>query len=91
MLAALEQADALTLDFTGVGDLDSAGIQLLVSLRNEARRRSKQLRYTHGGPGVRAALELLGAPDWFLQDNPHQEDQAETNAMAGAAEERVAS
>ncbi len=68
----------LDLDLTGVTEIDTAGLQMLLAARAEAalRGRKLDLRLPQEGP-VRALIERLGLQDAFdttgRADGPEQE------------------
>lgn len=60
LLHALSQASRmLSLDLSGVDEIDTAGIQLLLLLRREAASRGLLLAVTAYSPAVLAAFDLL--------------------------------
>lgn len=52
-----------TLDLSGVSELDTAGLQLLVLASREARSAGKEFRLVSPSPPVQALLELLCLDD----------------------------
>ena len=56
LLEALQKCNEMELDLAKVGDMDSAGFQLLLLLKREADNQSKLIRLTNHG---QAALEVL--------------------------------
>ena len=56
---ALDAAPGLRLDLAGVTELDSAGTQLLVWLKQEAHRRGRQLALCRHSPAVLEVFDLL--------------------------------
>lgn len=70
--AALDQCDRLAIDLSGVKDLDSAGVQLLVALKNEGRRQNKTIEYHSCSPEVLESLQVFQLqPD--LEVSPERE------------------
>ena len=75
ILAEVRQSEAPHLDLSGVGEIDSAGLQLLVLARREARGAGRTLNIT----GVRSAVSesmsfiSLAAPtQLFIGDGPKE-------------------
>lgn len=64
---ALEQADSLILDLSAVDEIDTAGLQLLMSLKAGARARSQKLVYRNHSRAVLRLLSLSGTAG-FLGD-----------------------
>ena len=58
LLEALAEGDELDLDLSQVGDIDSAGLQLLILLKKEAQRAGKRLAIVAHSQPVRAAIEF---------------------------------
>jgi anti-anti-sigma factor len=63
--AALDQAPALQLNLAGVEELDTAGVQLLVWLKQEARRRGHTLALIAHSPAVLEVFDLLKVAGLF--------------------------
>ena len=60
LLAALEQAEfLLELDLSEVDEIDTAGLQLLLLMRQEAMRQSKQCLFSQASAAVQKVLDLL--------------------------------
>ncbi|HSC80289.1 MAG TPA: STAS domain-containing protein [Chitinolyticbacter sp.] len=61
LIAALgEGSDSpLTIDLSGVDELDTAGVQLLLLAKREAARHRRALAYSGHSPAVISVLELL--------------------------------
>lgn len=59
LLAALPGGTAVVVDLSGVAEIDTAGIQLLVMLAREARRRGCALRFAPRSEAVNDAFERL--------------------------------
>lgn len=75
MLAAIEgQSSPVQFDLSEVTELDSAGVQLLLSAKLAASAGDKELRLVGQSPAVVQVLELLrldshfGGPAFFLFD-----------------------
>jgi anti-anti-sigma factor len=56
--AFLEVGDELELNLAQVSEMDSAGLQVLIVLKQEAARRNKTLRYTMHSKAVLDVLEM---------------------------------
>jgi anti-anti-sigma factor len=65
LLAALEHADALAIDLSGVTEIDSAGVQLLMMASASAHEAGCELRLTGHSPAVREVFELLDLASYF--------------------------
>ena len=62
---ALDRQPALQLNLAGLEELDSAGVQLLVWLKQEARRRSRTLALCAHSPAVVEVFDLLQVAGLF--------------------------
>ncbi|EXI67165.1 MAG: anti-anti-sigma factor [Candidatus Accumulibacter adjunctus] len=58
LLAALAAADQLELDLAGVGEIDTAGLQLLILLKREGLRQDKRLTISGHSPAVQHVLDF---------------------------------
>ena len=58
LMAALAESAVLELDLSGVGELDTAGLQLLLLLKNEAQTIGHDVRFVQHSPAIRDVLEL---------------------------------
>lgn len=56
--AFLESGDELELDLSQVSELDSAGLQVLILMKQEAARQHKKLRYSMHSKAVLEVLEM---------------------------------
>lgn len=65
LLGHFTENDAIEIDLSAVSEIDSAGVQLLMLLKNEASKSDKQVRYTHHSQSVVAVLELLDLATQF--------------------------
>jgi anti-anti-sigma factor len=63
--AALDEGPALRLNLSAVEELDSAGVQLLVWLKQEARHRSRSLALFAHSPAVLEVFDLLQVASLF--------------------------
>jgi len=58
LLDALGSTDELELDLMQVGDIDTAGLQLLILLKKEAQRSGKRLSIVAHSQAVRAVIDF---------------------------------
>lgn len=58
LLDALGSADELELDLMQVGDIDTAGLQLLILLKKEAQRSGKRLSIVAHSQPVRSVIDF---------------------------------
>jgi len=58
LLDALFGADELELDLMQVGEIDTAGLQLLILLKKEAQRTGKRLSIVAHSQSVRAVIDF---------------------------------
>lgn len=65
LLGALDDRPAIELDLTQVTECDTAGLQLLILLRQEAQRRALPFHLTAASPAVRALVGLYRLEDYF--------------------------
>lgn len=75
LVTALEQADALEVDLAGVTELDTAGLQVLLLLRQEAAAAGKPLLFT-GHPQQVLDLLALARRSAQLADSADTEEGA---------------
>jgi anti-sigma B factor antagonist len=73
LIGALEQqSSSVEVDLSGVNELDTAGVQLLLLAKRTALARNKELRLIGQSPAVVQVLETLnlatyfGAPEFYL-------------------------
>ncbi|KAF1045669.1 MAG: hypothetical protein GAK35_01278 [Herbaspirillum frisingense] len=59
---------SVSLDLSGVDEIDTAGIQLLLLLKRETARRGQSLEVTGYSPAVLSAFDLLQLHDLFGAD-----------------------
>lgn len=57
---ALHRCGTLTIDLSGITEIDTAGVQVLAFIRREAATRDRPLVYVDHSPVVLDALQLLG-------------------------------
>ncbi|MDR3670533.1 MAG: STAS domain-containing protein [Holophaga sp.] len=65
LCAALDQSARLQLDLSGIERLDTAGVQLLVWLDQEARHKGKALSLSGPSPAVAEVCHLLQVTGLF--------------------------
>ena len=65
LIGALDGADQLELDLAGVPEIDTAGLQLLILLKQEAARRHVELRIVAHSEAVRAVIDFCHLPAVF--------------------------
>jgi anti-sigma B factor antagonist len=65
LLDALGACDELELDLAQVGEIDSAGLQLLILLKQEAQRAGKRLSIVAHSQAVRAAIDFCNLAAQF--------------------------
>lgn len=65
LLAPLADGNVLEVDLSGVTDLDTAGVQLLMLAKKTAQALSGELRLVAHSPIVVDVLELLNLSSWF--------------------------
>jgi anti-sigma B factor antagonist len=58
LLAALAATEDLELDLSGVGEMDTAGLQLLLLLKREVLQQGKQLKITSHSPNVQRIFDF---------------------------------
>jgi phospholipid transport system transporter-binding protein len=58
-----ELPDHLSIDFTGVTEIDSSAVALLLHWRREALRMDKALQYVHLPANLQSLAELYGVDD----------------------------
>ncbi|NMG04379.1 STAS domain-containing protein [Azoarcus taiwanensis] len=65
LLAALEESDGLEIDLGSVTEIDTAGVQLLILLKSEAKRAGKTLTLSRHSAAVIDLTELFNLAGWF--------------------------
>ncbi len=65
LLAALSVTEALELDLSEVGEIDAAGLQLLVMIKQQAAVSGKALSFTGHSSVVLDLLDLSGLAGFF--------------------------
>lgn len=78
LLALLALGEEVEVDLSGVAEMDSAGVQLLLATRTEAATRAVTLRFTGPGPVVVDTLELCDLTGHFgdLESNSPPDKEA---------------
>lgn len=61
----MAESESLTLDMGGVEQIDGAGLQLLIALKQEAMETGKSLSMIHHRPGLIEAIELCHLERFF--------------------------
>lgn len=61
----LQQHTALELDLSGVSEIDSAGLQLLIAAKREASDTGTILRLSHHSPAVLEVFDLCNMAAFF--------------------------
>lgn len=65
LLAALEGAEVLEVDLSHVGEMDTAGFQLLVMAKRESQRQGHTLRIVDHSPAVRDVIDFYNMGAFF--------------------------
>ncbi|MCX8087171.1 MAG: STAS domain-containing protein [Rhodocyclaceae bacterium] len=65
LLNALKSASILELDLSHVGEMDTAGFQLLVLAKQESLREGKTLRIVAHSPAVRDVIDFYNMDAFF--------------------------
>ena len=65
LLTGLSTTEELELDLSEVSEIDAAGLQLLVMIKQQAAALSKILRFTGHSPVVLELLDLSGLAGFF--------------------------
>lgn len=65
LLAGLSASEELELDLSAVGEIDAAGLQLLVMVKQQAAALNKVLRFTGHSQVVLELLDLSGLAGFF--------------------------
>lgn len=65
LLDALSATSGLELDLSQVGEIDSAGLQLLILAKREAARQQKDLAIVAHSPAVRQTLDFCNLAAFF--------------------------
>ncbi len=65
LLDALEQAQVVELDLAAVGEIDSAGLQVLLLAKRESQANGKEMRIVRHSPAVQELLEFFNVASYF--------------------------
>jgi anti-anti-sigma regulatory factor len=65
LIQVVESGTALEFNLSSVSELDTAGIQLLLLVRREAKSLGKECRFTQPSAAVQEAFELVRRTDFF--------------------------
>lgn len=60
LLQILGSGDRIRIDLSSLTEIDTSGVQLLLSLRKEALAGGKECRFVHPSPPVEDAFRILG-------------------------------
>ena len=65
LLDALKQNEGLELDLSQVGEIDTAGVQLLMLAKREAQTASKLFKIVAHSPAVRQTIDFCNLASYF--------------------------
>lgn len=65
LLQAIDASSALDLDLAQVGQIDAAGVQLLLLAKREAERRGKAMAIVAHSDAVREVIDFCNLAAWF--------------------------
>ena len=65
LMSALAEVDMLELDLSHVGEIDTAGLQLLILSKREAARLNKSVTIVAHSPAVRQTLDFWQLAKFF--------------------------
>lgn len=65
LMSALAEVETLELDLSHVGEIDTAGLQLLILSKREAARRNKSVTIVSHSPAVRQTLDFCQLAKFF--------------------------
>lgn len=65
LLDALDQARVVELDLAAVGEIDSAGLQVLLLAKRESLARGKEMRILRHSPAVQELMEFFNVASYF--------------------------
>lgn len=65
LLEALEQAKLVELDLAHVGEIDSAGVQVLLLAKRESLAADKEMRIVSHSPAVQELLDFFNLASYF--------------------------
>lgn len=67
LLGALKETGDLDVDLSEVTEIDTAGVQLILAARREAKARSKAVRFSGCSPVVLDVMGLLGLSAYLAE------------------------
>jgi anti-anti-sigma factor len=82
LLHALGQSDEIEIDLSGISEIDTSGVQLLMLMKREAAAAGKALRLAGHSPAVLEVFELLGLGNWFGDPQLLPADAGKTRRVA---------
>jgi len=65
LLEALAAYDSVELDLSRIGEMDTAGVQLLILFKREAQKLGKACRLVGHSPAVREVIDFLHLAAWL--------------------------
>ena len=65
LLDALKQNEGLELDLSQVGEIDTAGVQLLMLAKREAQKLNKLFKIVAHSPAVRQTIDFCNLASFF--------------------------
>lgn len=65
LATALQQSETLEIDLSAIGEIDTAGVQLLIATKKSAQAAGKELRLVAHSDAVVEAFELLDLGGYF--------------------------
>lgn len=65
LIEALKAGDALELDLSQVGEMDSAGLQLLMMAKRESERVGRVMQIVAHSPAVRQTIDFCNLATYF--------------------------
>ena len=65
LLQAIDASSALDVDLAQVGQVDTAGVQLLLLAKREAERRGKAMAIVAHSDAVREVIDFCNLAAWF--------------------------
>jgi ABC-type transporter Mla MlaB component len=65
LLEALAAFDSVEVDLSRVGEMDTAGVQLLILFKREAQKLGKVGRIVGHSPAVREVIDFLNLAAWL--------------------------
>ena len=74
LAASRVEGGEIVLEMSAVGELDTAGLQLLILLKKEYKSQGKRLRLMNPSPAVMDVLTLCGLGDFFESASLDQQE-----------------